>query len=188
MSAVICKSEVRAFAAVSQCLAVMCLASCSSDCRPQPTAASMPTAQMTSNQAEECLDALYKRYLQGSPDEARTCLVEAEKCLDALQEGKNWAKFLQHARLHCLAKARDNEEEAYLEFVQAQYWWLMVNRSSLSQTDLATKLRVFTERECDRMVIELDRANSKEGAAQYWRSLPAGAISPDEWLRLRYGE
>jgi hypothetical protein len=112
---------------------------------------------------------------------------ESDKYIDVLATGKSWSRFLQHARLHCLAKASDDEDEAYLEFVQVQYWHLMVAKASSSGKDLATKVRAMTERECDRIVIDFDRANSG-GGAKYWESLPSGKTAPDEWLRSRYQE
>lgn len=134
------------------------------------------------------LDALYKRYLAAGPDDARMCLVKAEEVIRLLKSDQEWSWFLMYARLHCLENSLGNNDEAAVYYVKAKYWYLIYLEKSrkLAVADQASKLLQLSEEQCDKCVIEFDRDNNDGKHAMYWRRLPNGATTPDEWLKLRY--
>jgi hypothetical protein len=134
------------------------------------------------------LDDLYNKYLHTTPEIARECLLAVDNHIAALDQGREGLRFLKHARLHCLLKALNRDEEAYLEFIKVRYWWLMEREMGRAATrEITKRARELTERECDRMVIEFDRDNTDGKHAQYWQALPGGPVAPDEWLDKTYG-
>jgi hypothetical protein len=143
---------------------------------------------LLSQQASGELDKTYQSYLTGTPVEARADLLKAEKHIVNLKIHQEATRFLLFARLHCLAKALGNDGEAAIHFVRARYWYLMsleVADPNCSVEQLSEKLKAMTEEQCDRFVIEFDKANAKK-EARYWKLLPRGPASPDQWLRSQY--
>lgn len=144
---------------------------------------------------------LYQTYLTGSPDEAIAAMVGVDQCVEQMvhvhedmakshELSRAADRFWQHARLHCLTKALGHDDEACVHFLKMRYWWLALREvdSSWSTSERAKRLREYTEYKCDRLVIEFDKGRTDGKGARFWRELPGGPISPDDWLKATYGE
>ena len=87
--------------------------------RPSPAETIDGLREMQSElEIAQSLNELYDKYLTGTPEEAKAALLEEEVHASMLKHGREANRYMQHARLHCLAKAMGEEDQARVLFVK----------------------------------------------------------------------